>query len=115
MLTSPKGPIEKLVKAGMPLSRLGRMFLVSISPIIHTIYPGQDVLITSLCSVRSDLTVPNLTTSNSCATKMQTFPGLSVFYSSSQYVSSSYYHWLYFPALIPIVVLEWFWCWLCAS
>lgn len=32
MLASPKGPIEKLVKALMPLSRLGRIFLVSIYP-----------------------------------------------------------------------------------
>lgn len=31
MLASPKGPIEKLVKATMPLSRLGRVLLVSIS------------------------------------------------------------------------------------
>lgn len=36
MLTSPKGPIEKLVKALMPLSRLGRIFLVSVSPFIPT-------------------------------------------------------------------------------
>lgn len=39
MLASPKGPIEKLVKALMPLSRLGRIFLVSTSlimPIFHS-------------------------------------------------------------------------------
>lgn len=29
MLASAKGPIEKLVKAMMPISRLGRIFLVS--------------------------------------------------------------------------------------
>lgn len=36
MLASPKGPIEKLVKALMPLSRLGRLCLVSIYLVIST-------------------------------------------------------------------------------
>lgn len=40
MLASPKGPIEKLVKATMPLSRLGRVFLVSISLTMPSFHSG---------------------------------------------------------------------------
>lgn len=43
MLTPGKGPIEKLVKALMPISRLGRMMLVSISLPYYTtcVHPSR--------------------------------------------------------------------------
>lgn len=41
MFAPPKGPIEKLVKAVMPLSRLGRIFLVSIPLVRHNSYSGR--------------------------------------------------------------------------
>lgn len=82
MLASPKGPIEKLVKALMPLSRLGRIFLVSTSQIIPAFVPVEPPY--NIHSARFDHTVSKLTTSNSCAMKMQTYLGLSVFYSSSE-------------------------------
>lgn len=41
MLVSPKGPIEKLVKATLPLSRLGRTLLVSTFLTMHNFYSGR--------------------------------------------------------------------------
>lgn len=73
MLASAKGPIEKLVKAVMPISRLGRIILVSI----YLLCPAS-VLAESSDNTRSalsNLAASISTISNLCATKMQSFPG----------------------------------------
>lgn len=69
MLASGKGPIEKFVKAIMPISRLGQIILVSDSH-YATFLSLLSFLITQTCSVRFDLTVSTSTTLDFCAMKM---------------------------------------------